>query len=333
MLVELNSDPNYPNVGQKVTVMGYGDTNPSDNVSDLSSKLMEVEVKVISNNDCDDSSGSIGGYQDSYNGQISSSMLCTKEVDKDACQGDSGGPLVVKGSGNNDMQVGVVSWGIGCATRHFPGVYARISKEYKWIRKEVCDNSANPPASFDCDGSGGGNNGGGNNNGGSNSGNGGSGNNSGSGSENGSGGSGKWDGVFSEDFGSGMGRFGDATGARFINSSKGKSGVVRIQRSARMDSGWYNVKQYSQCQAKVSFMMIGMERDDDWCVEYSSDGKNNSRPARCFKPDDYKNKRWYEDQTASFSVNGMDEIKVRLLCRGNSRKDDVYINDVEFECQ
>mmetsp|Transcript_3109 Transcript_3109/g.4967 ORF Transcript_3109/g.4967 Transcript_3109/m.4967 type:complete len:249 (+) Transcript_3109:143-889(+) len=85
-LVELNSNSNYPNVGQQVTVMGYGDTNPSDYVSDLSSRLMEVEVSVISNNDCDNSSGSINGFQDSYKGQITSEMICARETNKDACQ-------------------------------------------------------------------------------------------------------------------------------------------------------------------------------------------------------------------------------------------------------
>ena len=39
--------------------------------------------------------------------------------------GDSGGPLIVKESdGDQDVQVGVVSWGVGCADEVFPTVYA-----------------------------------------------------------------------------------------------------------------------------------------------------------------------------------------------------------------
>ena len=66
---------------------------------------------------------------------------------------DSGGPLVIKGShpeGQDDVQVGVVSWGVGCASSSFPGVYARVSSAYEWIRTTVCDNSSTPPESFNC---------------------------------------------------------------------------------------------------------------------------------------------------------------------------------------
>jgi len=48
----------------------------------------------------------------------------------DTCSGDSGGPVVDVGG---SRLVGIVSWGIGCATPGFPGVYTRIDAQKEWI--------------------------------------------------------------------------------------------------------------------------------------------------------------------------------------------------------
>ena len=149
-VVKLNSDAKTPSVGSPVTVVGWGDVDPSDAGQKLANELMEVEVNVISNEECDRSAGDFGSYQ----GSITSNMLCAKEEGggEDSCQGDSGGPLIVKGStASEDLQVGVVSWGIGCASEDYPGVYARVSAQYDWIREQVCKHSAYASSEFDCD--------------------------------------------------------------------------------------------------------------------------------------------------------------------------------------
>lgn len=150
-LVRLNSDSNLPKPGASVTVMGWGDTNASEKYSQLSNTLKEVEVNVVSTEDCRQSKGVVQGRYTSYARSITSNMLCAQADGRDSCQGDSGGPLVMKGAdGNQDVQVGVVSWGMGCADSVFPGVYARVSSAYSWIKGEVCRRSSDPPLSFGC---------------------------------------------------------------------------------------------------------------------------------------------------------------------------------------
>jgi secreted trypsin-like serine protease len=50
-------------------------------------------------------------------------------------QGDSGGPLFYCNSPQQCMQVGIVSWGIGCAHAKYPGVYTRVTKMMDWIQR------------------------------------------------------------------------------------------------------------------------------------------------------------------------------------------------------
>ncbi|XP_037080830.1 transmembrane protease serine 5-like isoform X2 [Pollicipes pollicipes] len=45
---------------------------------------------------------------------------------QDACQGDSGGPMFYW-DGSTWRQVGVVSWGRGCAVSQYPGIFTRVS--------------------------------------------------------------------------------------------------------------------------------------------------------------------------------------------------------------
>lgn len=45
-----------------------------------------------------------------------------------------GGPLIDKKTGN---LIGIVSTGVGCARKGLPGIYTRVSRYVKWIKKSV----------------------------------------------------------------------------------------------------------------------------------------------------------------------------------------------------
>jgi len=63
--------------------------------------------------------------------------LCTLNKDgRDACVGDSGGPLVYKEHGKY-VQVGITSWGMGCADPRYPGVWTDVISLKQWIADDM----------------------------------------------------------------------------------------------------------------------------------------------------------------------------------------------------
>lgn len=112
-------------------VTGWGAMNEDVPLA-FPQRLQEVNVPIVSNEDCN------AAY-----GIITSNMICAglSEGGQDSCQGDSGGPLVVKNE-SKWIECGVVSFGNGCAQPNFPGVYTRVSEYESWIRSQI---PTNPP--------------------------------------------------------------------------------------------------------------------------------------------------------------------------------------------
>lgn len=110
-------DTRFEVPGEPLTVAGWGVLSEGGGVPD---RLQEVTVPFITHRVCQ------ALYQGRYS--IDADLeLCASQQGKDACQGDSGGPLFVRDGNRQWRQLGVVSWGVGCARGDSPGVYARLA--------------------------------------------------------------------------------------------------------------------------------------------------------------------------------------------------------------
>lgn len=110
--------------GDIARVMGWGAIWSSGPSSDV---LLQVDLPIVAQETCNN-----------VYGTITDRMICAgvPQGGIDSCQGDSGGPLVV----DDDSiwkQVGIVSFGLGCAAPNTYGVYARVSELYAWIAQSV----------------------------------------------------------------------------------------------------------------------------------------------------------------------------------------------------
>jgi len=100
-------------------------------------ELRDVNVMIHSGQKC---SEMYNGVTKVFNPKY---MICAGGLDRDACQGDSGGPLVARDNRGAYKLVGVVSWGIGCATPEVPGCYAKISYYHKYIAAAIAKDREN----------------------------------------------------------------------------------------------------------------------------------------------------------------------------------------------
>merc|ERR1712214_127915 len=124
-----------PDVGAECFVSGWGTLQSG--AQSLPTQLQYVGVPVTSQAYCNNA----------YSNGITANMICAglDAGGKDSCQGDSGGPFVCM-EGNNPVITGVVSFGIGCASPGYPGVYARVTQYLDWIQANMEGGSGSPPA-------------------------------------------------------------------------------------------------------------------------------------------------------------------------------------------
>ncbi|HCT76755.1 MAG TPA: hypothetical protein DGG94_15960 [Micromonosporaceae bacterium] len=94
--------------------------------------LLKAMVPFITDSQCASASG--------YSGLIAAEEICAGNWTNggvDTCQGDSGGPMTKRNAAGEWIQIGIVSWGIGCARPQAPGVYTEV----QYFASTICTNA------------------------------------------------------------------------------------------------------------------------------------------------------------------------------------------------
>jgi secreted trypsin-like serine protease len=150
-LAELATAETYKKLaGTKATVTGWGlildydkfkSENPTVEIDEkilLPNDLQEVTVPIQDVQKCRENYNQLGGIE------VPDGQMCAglKAGGKDSCQGDSGGPLVWADAGSvaGYRQIGIVSWGVGCAAAKLFGVYTRTDFYSDWIKQTIAQN-------------------------------------------------------------------------------------------------------------------------------------------------------------------------------------------------
>jgi secreted trypsin-like serine protease len=120
-------------LGRRLVVVGTGEADHGDATGEFyagSDRLLETAVETVPIQQCEARyAGAVMG-----DGQVCAGL---EQGGKDSCQGDSGGPLVAYDKGGCPRQIGVVSWGEGCAEEKAYGIYTRISAYADWIQSHT----------------------------------------------------------------------------------------------------------------------------------------------------------------------------------------------------
>jgi len=147
LLLATAADTSRPNIGVSCLPIG-GDTFHMDdclvlgwgkenfNAAGVSAVLRKTRVPIVPHAKCE---VALQAARLGPRFRLHESFLCAGGlVGRDACTGDGGGPLLCPLGGNAGqwIQVGVVSWGLGCGAA-VPGVYADVQRLSSWIDEEI----------------------------------------------------------------------------------------------------------------------------------------------------------------------------------------------------
>ncbi len=127
-------------------VTGWGDTlsrllGESEQTGGPAARLPDVrlgiDLPIVDRSTCADAYDRHPELDEQ--GLVTAQNICAgyREGGSSSCQGDSGGPLVVFAGPLGWLQVGIVSFGAGCAQPESYGVYTRVSQYTDWIVDQI----------------------------------------------------------------------------------------------------------------------------------------------------------------------------------------------------
>lgn len=130
-VVSLATTMNNDNLtdGRQALIVGWGVTQAGEGAN----TLQRAQVPLVATTACRQR------YAD-YGITLAPTMICAgyEEGGIDACTGDSGGPLLVWNNRQQQwLQIGIISWGSGCAEAGIYGVYTAVSSFAEWITSTI----------------------------------------------------------------------------------------------------------------------------------------------------------------------------------------------------
>ncbi len=132
-LNELANNP-LAEPGDTARIIGWGSRmwdEPNHSPFDFPTDLHEADLPIVSNPQCQ---AALAGVI------VDDNELCAGNLAQggvDTCAGDSGGPIFVADGQNGFLQIGITSFGLGCALPNRPGVYTRVSSYIDWIEQNM----------------------------------------------------------------------------------------------------------------------------------------------------------------------------------------------------
>ena len=108
--------------GEKLQISGWGRLYQGGPIPEV---LQVINLPTLSRTQCMQIFQNVNPIQPS--------MFCAGDLNGlgDSCVGDSGGPVVDA----SNVLVGIVSWGLECATPGFTGVYTEVAYMSDWIQR------------------------------------------------------------------------------------------------------------------------------------------------------------------------------------------------------